>query len=365
MRLFWFALLLSLWTGAAKAETWRILHWDRFSLIAVDAEHRRTTGLANPALPVLELRLYPTSDDVEAAVGEQEVDCADQRVRTRTRQQFFGKGQQTGIATEIEPWRDPGEERDRLLVRALCQPHGLDAAPSVMMTSIQDAMRAHLAAAKAPKALATMPAWSAAWNMLAAGRGPDAILSIELAVQSPHPFVVAAIDDTGSAVLLAVDIEKVGDMRYRFHEAQVGTQLRGDVAAMWALREADCGQRRLRNLAWAGFDTRLRKKFGYDTNDIGTPFETPPAGTTDEAVLRDICGATRLMAGMHAVMSDLAGAITAYRWLLEGDDAAAKALRDANGWREAYAQVCGTNCAAAAGNPDGAAARSWPNASHS
>ncbi|CAN7461774.1 hypothetical protein LJR225_003126 [Phenylobacterium sp. LjRoot225] len=116
------AILLSLWAGAAQAETWRILHWDRFSLIAVDTEHRRTTGLSNPALPVLELKLYPSAADAEAQVGEQEVDCADQRVRTRTRQQFFGADQQTGVDTEIQPWRDPGEERDRLLVRALCNP---------------------------------------------------------------------------------------------------------------------------------------------------------------------------------------------------------------------------------------------------
>ncbi|RAK60793.1 hypothetical protein DJ021_13740 [Phenylobacterium hankyongense] len=365
MRLFLFAMLLSLWAGAARAETWRILHWDRFSLIAVDPEHRRTTGLGNPALPVLQLKLYPTASDVEAQVGEEEVDCAEQRARTRTRQQFFGVDQQTGIDTEIQPWRDPGEERDRLLVRSLCDPHGLDAAPSVTATSLQEARRAHLTAARTPKSLGAMPAWSAAWNALAAGRGPDAIPSIELAVQSQHPFVVAAIDDAGSAILLSIDIEKVGDMRYRFHEAQVGAQLRGDVAATWALREADCGQRRLRNLAWAGFDARIRKKFGYDTNDIGTSFETPPAGTTDEVVLRDVCGATRLIAGMRAVTSDLAGAITAYRWLLEGDDAAAKGLRDADSWRAAYAQACGTDCAPRAGEPAGSTVRSWPKGSHS
>lgn len=363
MRLFSFAIFLSLWAGAAQAETWRILHWDRFSLIAVDAEHRRTTGLSNPALPVLELRLYSSAADVEAQVSEEEIDCADQRVRTRTRQQFFGADNQTAVDKEIQPWRDPGEERDRLLVRTICDPHGLDAAPTVTATSVREAMKAHLAAVEAPKSLAAMPAWSAAWKALAAGRGPDAIPSIEIAVQTDHPLVVAAIDEEGSAILLAVDIEKVGDMRYRFHEAQVGAQLRGDIAATWALREADCGLRRLRNLAWAGFDARMRKKFGYDTNDIGTPFEAPPPGTTDEVVLRDVCGPTRLITSMRAVSSDLAGAITAYRWLIEGDDAAAKGLRDADAWREAYAQACGSDCAP--GEPAASTARSWAKGSHS
>ena len=357
-----FAILLSLWAGAAQAETWRILHWDKFSLMAVDTEHRRTTGLANPALPVLELKLYPTSNDVEAKVGEEEVDCADQRVRIRTRQFFFGKDEQSGVATEIEPWRDPGEESDRQLVRAVCHPHGLDAAPSVTTTSIQEASKAHLAAARTPKSLGAMPAWFAAWNALAAARGPDAIPSIELAIQSQHQFVVAAIDDVGSAILLSTNIEKVADMRYRFHEAQVGAQLRGDVVALWALREADCGQRRLRTLAWAGFDARMRKKFAYDTNYFGTEFETPPPDTSDDILLRDVCGPTSLIAGMRAATSNLAGAIAAYSWLIEGDGAAGKGLRDAERWREAYAQVCGLDCAP----PDHEEpARSWTRGSRS
>jgi hypothetical protein len=364
MRVVWFVILLSLWAGAAQAETWRILHWDRFSLIAVDAEHRRTTGLANPALPVLELRLYPNTTDVEARLGEEEVDCADQRVRTRTRQQFFGVDKQTAVDTEIQPWRDPGDERDRLLVRALCNPHGLDAAPSVK-ASLQEARKAQLIAATTPKLLEAMPAWSAAWNAQAGARGPDAIPSIELAVQTPHRFVVAAIDNAGSAILLATDIEKVGDLRYRFHEAQVGTQLPGDVAAMWALREADCGQQRLRKLAWAGFDARMHRKYGYDTNDIGTSFETPAPGTSDDILLHDVCGASRLMAGFRTATSDLAGAITAYRWLVEGDDAAAKGLPDAKDWLEAYAQACAACAPPDHEEPAAPPVRSWPRASHS
>lgn len=347
MRVVPFAILLSLWAEAAQAETWRILHWDQFSLIAVDAEHRRTTGLSNPALPVLELTLFPNTTEVMAQVGEEEVDCADQRVRTRTRQQFWGADQQTAVGDEIEPWRDPGQERDRLLVRALCKPDGLDGAPNVTAASIHDARKAHLTAARTPKALTATPAWAAAWNAFAGARGPDAIPSIELAVQAQHPLIVAAIGDDGSAVLLSTHIEKVGDMRYRFHEAHVGAQARGDVAAMWALREADCGQRRLRKLAWAGFDAQMRKKFGYDTNSIGAPFETPTPGTTDEVVVQYVCGASRLIAGKPAVMSDLAGAIAAYRWVFESDDAAAKGLSDAKGWRDAYAQACALFCASA------------------
>ena len=343
MRVVQFAVLLSLWAGAAQAETWRILHWDSFSLIAVDAEHRRTTGLSNPALPVLDLRLYPNAGYVTAAVGEEEVDCADQRVRTRTRQQFFEKDQ-TGVNTEIEPWRDPGQERDRLLVRALCTPQGLDSVPSVT-ASLAEARQAHMSAAKAPKSLEAQPAWFAAWKALSGGRGPDAIPSIEIAVRSRHPFVVVAFGDAGSAVLLSTDIEKIGDMRYRFHEARVGPEERGGVTAKWALEEADCGLRRLRRLAWAGFDAEMRKKYGVDTNSIGTPFETPTPGTPDEITLAHVCGASRLIASKRVVMSDLAAAIAAYRWLFEGDDAAAKGLHDAEDWREAYAQACTVYCA--------------------
>ena len=166
----------------------------------------------------------------------------------------------------------------------------------------------------------------------------------------------------GSAILLSTNIEKVADMRYRFHEAQVGAQLRGDVVALWALREADCGQRRLRTLAWAGFDARMRKKFAYDTNYFGTEFETPPPDTSDDILLRDVCGPTSLIAGMRAATSNLAGAIAAYSWLIEGDGAAGKGLRDAERWREAYAQVCGLDCAP----PDHEEpARSWTRGSRS
>jgi hypothetical protein len=332
------AVLLSLWAGAAQAETWRILHWDKFGLIAVDAEHRRTTGLSNPALPVLELKLYPGASKVEAELGEQEVNCGAPRVRTRTRQQFLGD-LQTATDTEIQRWRDPGEERDRLLVWAVCNPRNLDAVPRVT-ASLEEAMRAHLDAATAPKALAATPAWSAAWNRLAPGRGPDALTSIAAAVRVRHPFVVASVTTDGGAILLATDIENIGDMRYRFHAARVGAPQQPDIAAIWVLQEADCSQRRLRYLGWAGFDAELHKKFGEDTNTINTPFQPPAPGTTDVIVLEDVCGASRIIPKMTVVTAHLADAVAASRWILEGDTAAAKGLHDAAGWRAAFA-ACG------------------------
>jgi hypothetical protein len=353
-----FPLVLSLWfaAGAAQAETWRILHWDRFSLIAVDVEHKRTTGLSNPALPVLEVNLYPTSDKPEARIGEEEIDCADQRVRQRTGQMYFGAGQVTGLNPEIQPWRDPGEEKDRMLVRALCQPDGLKNAPSVAAADIHEAMAAHLAASRAPKSLA--PGWTGAWAAFAGGGAPDAIPSIELAVQAQHPLVVAAISDEGSVILLSTAIEKVGELRYRFHEAQVGAQERGDIAAMWALREADCGLRRTRTIAWAGFDAQAKKKFGHDTNSIGTPFETPRPNSSDEIVMHHVCGASRLIAGKPMVEANLGQAIAAYRYFFEGDDASAMRLGDAKAWREAYEQACDA-CTAEHDEPAGSTAGSW------
>lgn len=340
MRVLPFALLLCLTAGAARAETWRILHWDRFNMVAVDGEHRRTTGLGNPALPVLELTLHPGSDNVEARIGEQEVDCADQRVRSRTDLMYFGANNVTALNTEIQPWRDPGQERDRMLVRALCKPDGLDHAPTVHSADIHEAMAAHLAASRTPKALASTPAWAAAWSAFADANRPGGIPTIELAIQTEQPFVIAAIADDGAAILLSAAIEKAGDLRYRYHELHVGPHARPDVVAVWALREADCGMRRTRTVAWAGFDAEARKKFGYDTNNIGTSFETPRPNSSDEIVMQHVCGATRLIAGKLKVEANLREAIAAYRWFIEGDDAAGKGVRNAARWRDAYVNAC-------------------------
>src|SRR4051812_48956577 len=95
-----FILLLCLAAGSARAETWRVLNWDRFSMIAIDPEHRHTTGQNRPAVPVLDLTHYPGSDKVEARVSEQEVDCADQRVRQRSSQMYFD-GRKLGLDDEI------------------------------------------------------------------------------------------------------------------------------------------------------------------------------------------------------------------------------------------------------------------------
>jgi hypothetical protein len=338
MRVVPFAILLSLCAGAAQAETWRVLHWDRFGLIAVDAQHGRTTGSSDPALPVLELKLYPGAPRVEANIREEEFDCAGRRLRTRTWSQYFGDIQ-TAAVKEIEPWRGLGEDSDRLVARAVCDPHGLDKVPSVT-ASLQEVVRAHLNAARTPKALAATPVWSAAWSALAPGRGPDALRSIANAVRNPHPFVVASITTDRRAVLLATDFEKIGDDRYRFQVARVGPYPKVDGVAVWLLQEADCSGLRLRTLAWTSFDAQARKKSGEDTNTIGTAFEPPTPDTTEVTVLKDVCGASRIIPKMRVVTSDLAGAIAAHRWILQGDATAAKGLRDAAGWRAAYA-ACG------------------------
>jgi hypothetical protein len=352
MRVVLIAILFSLCAGAAQAEIWRILHWDKFNLIAVDVEHRRTTGLSNPAFPVLELTLYTGREnegaqlrDVKAQLSEQEVDCDDQRVRTRGQQQVSGAGQPPAATTEIDRWRDPGEERDRLLVWALCNPRNLDTMPSVT-ASIEETKRAQVTAATAPMSLsAGPPAWAAAWKMMNP-MGPDGIPTILVDIWARHPFEVVAIDTAGSSILLSTDIQTVGDLRYRFHQVQVGGQLRDGVAAIWVKREADCSRRRLRDLASAGFDAQMQKKFGYDTLDIGTPFQTPQDGTPDAIVLKDVCDANQLIHGNPVVQSDLAGAIAARRWLFDGDDAAAKDVRDPEGWRDAYDQACAVYCCA-------------------
>lgn len=355
MRAFFVALSLWLVAGTAHAETWNILHWDRFSLIAIDIEHKRTTGISNPALPVLELRLYPGSDEPEARIGEREIDCADQRVRERTGRMFYGAGQVTAMNNEIQPWRDPGDEKDRVLVRAICQADGLRDAHSIAAADVQEVMAAHLAATQTPDKLT--PPWRAAWSAFSAANTPDAIPSIELAVLAPHPLIVSVISDAGSAILLSTDIEKVGEMRYRFHEVHVGAQQRGDIAAMWAMREVDCGLRKTRTLAWAGFDARGGKKFGHDTNNIGTPFETPRPNSSDEVTMRQMCGASRLIAGKPIVEANLAEAIAAYRFFFEGDDSASKQLHDLDGWREAYARACAA-CVPEE-EPSGSIASSW------
>lgn len=112
-----------------------------------------------------------------------------------------------------------------------------------------------------------------------------------------------------------------------------------------ALREVDCARRRLRNLAWAGFDAQLRKTFGYDTNSIGTPFKAPEPGTSDDLVMRRVCGADGRLDEEQAVMSDLAEAIAAHRWFMEGDEAAAEGLSEADAWHEADARACAVFCA--------------------
>jgi hypothetical protein len=363
MRAIQFAILLSLWAGAAQAETWRILHWDKFNLVAVDVEHRRTTGLSNPAFPVLELTLYagPENEgaqlsDVKAQTSEQEVDCDDQRVRARSRRQVSGAGQPTAVTTDIEPWRDPGDERDRLLVWAVCNPHNLDTLPSVT-ASIEEARRAHVTAATAPQALSATADWSAAWKAMNP-MGSDGIPTLLVEVLGPHPFAVASVARDGGVVLLSTAIQTVGDMRYRFQQAQVGGRLRHDATAILVMQEADCSGRRLRTLAEAGFDARMQKKFGYDTLNIGTPFQTPAEGSPDATVLQDVCGASQLIPNLPVVTSDLAGAIAAHRWLFDGDAAAAKGARDPEGWRDAYVLACAVGlCArtddeAPSGSPD-------------
>lgn len=359
MRALPFVLLLWLAAGAAHAETWRVLHWDRFSMVAVDVENRRTTGLSNTALPVLELTLYPGAVHVTAAIGEQEIDCADQRVRTRTSQMHFGAGQVTGLNDEIQPWRDPGEERDRLLVRAICKPDGLKSAPSVAAPELRDAMKAHLAAATAPKSLDETPAWADAWRAFTPLHLADAMPSLKLAVQSPQAFVIAAVADDGNLVLLAVGIEKMGEMRYRFHEAHVGPQARGDVAAIWALREADCGLRRARTLAWAGFDADAKTKFAHDTNGIAPPFEDPRPGSSDDIVLGHVCGSPRLIGSKPTVSSTLGQAISAYRWFFEGGAYPPDGLPNAESWRDAYVRACGGICTEGDEEPTGSTASSW------
>jgi hypothetical protein len=370
MRLLLLAVAFSLWTCGVRAETWRVLHWDKFNFIAVDVDQRRTTGLSNPAFPFLELTLYTGLEntgaqlsDVKAKLTEQEVDCEDQRVRTRSRESVAGSGPEGAATTEIERWRDPGEERDRLLVWAVCNPSNIQTLPMVT-ASVEEARQAQLTAATDPKVLAAAPAWSGAWNTMVRATGPDGIATILVQTLAQHPFVVAAIDDGGASVLLSTDIQTVGDMRYRFHQARVGGPPRDGAAAIWLMQEADCSGRRLRNLAWAGFDDQMHKKFGYDTTYIGTPFQTPAPGTPDAIMLQDVCAASQVIPGLPVVQSDLLGAIAARRWLFEGDEAAKKTARDPEAWHDAYEQACAIfHCA-----PAGARAPSgpgWPKGSPS
>jgi hypothetical protein len=214
--------------------------------------------------------------------------------------------------------------------------------------------------------MAATPAWSATWKAMNP-MGPDGIPTILVEVLAPHPFVVASVDKDGGAVLLSTAIQTVGDMRYRFHEARVGSRLRDDAAAIWVMQEADCSGRRLRNLAQAGFDVRMQKKFGYDTLNIGTPFQTPAEGSPDAIVLQDVCGASQLIPKLPVVQSDLAGAIAAHRWLFDGDAAAAKAARDPEGWRDAYVEACLDDRCARADDaaPSGSPDPSWAKGSAS
>jgi hypothetical protein len=336
-------LFLCLTAGSAHAETWRILNWDRFSLIAVDAEHRRTTSQKHPAVPVLDITLYPGADSAEARVSEQEVDCADQRVRERSSQMYFN-GKKLALDDEIQVWRDPGEERDRLLVRAVCRSDGLDDAPAVQAEQVTEAMAAHLAAATAPKSLEAMPAWASAWRTFSTRGVPDAVPYIEEASRQEQHFWVSAIGEDGGVFLLADAFRKVAERRYRFHTAYLGPHAEPTTAAVWSLREADCGQKSLRMLAWVGFDAEGKKTFGYDVNTVGVPFELAQPGTVDADLLRDVCATAQARNRKASVNADLRGAIAAYQFYFYGRGRRPDEPGHDAGWRAAYLAACSAGC---------------------
>ena len=339
MRTLPFVLFACLAATSARAETWRVLSWDKFSLVAVDAEHRHMTGQKHPALPVLELTLHPTSDKVEARLSEEEVDCADQRVRQR-RYQMFYNGKPLGVQDEIQVWRDPGEEKDRLLVRAACKPETLADAPAVTADQVYDAMAAHLAAARAPQTLQGQ--WETAWRAARVSSGPDAIPYVEQMSRQPLDFVVSTITEDGGIILLDRAVQKVAEQRYRFNAAYIGPNGEPKASAIWKWMEADCRIYGVRTLARVGFDARGHTAFAYDTNVLGVPFEPAQAGSVDVRMLHDVCAPAAQRNRKIAISADLQSAIAAYQFYFYGRGT--RPVGGDTGWRQAYQQACDSGC---------------------